>query len=345
MWNDSGEYVQIEYSSGFGLAPPQKVYADALPDVYVTNAPVELQEFFYSAQGKGYRNAYSYRPTTRLRFSTAAPPKNKLHKHDYFELMLIASPRVEMQIESQLCEFGQGDVCILNRSTRHAEKFCTEEKLFYLVLAPEYLAGWPREEGMSLQQFAVLSKFFNKGLRDTFQQNKDYTAFRCINREGGSPLYGIMADIRREFEDKKPGYQLFVRGHIYRLLSVLADPACYAAEYIDLGADDGFSLAFSARRLLDKTKRRMTKLEIAEKLNYSEEYVNRVFKKHYGYTIPEYNRLVCLRQAAALLCGTSLPVHEICKQLGFANRTHFYSLFHREYGCTPYDYRKTAHRG
>ncbi len=340
---DDMDYVEIDSATGLGVKIKDKVYTKSLPDTIICNNPVELQEFYYFPDGKGYRTAYSCRPTVSINFNAAhisRPLKSKLHKHNYFELMLVASDQFEMQIESQLCKFEKWDICVLNCSTRHSELFKPEDKVFYLALSPEYLLGWPQEEGMSLLHTLLFTKFFNKGLRDTLQQNKDYISAKYTNREIIHPLHGIMGEIRKEFEEKRPGYQLFIRGLIYRLFSILADPSYYRTEYVDLGFDDGFSLAFSAKQILDKNKRKMTKLQIAECLNYSSEHINRVFKRHYGCTIPEYNRLVCIRHAAYMISNTNQHIHEICRKLGFTNRTHFYDLFEREYGCTPSCYRE-----
>lgn len=346
MENDRKNYIEIEHSFGhvYGMKIQDKIYQNSLPDVIVGNNPVELQEVYFSPQGKGRRDSYSYRPTVSIIFDThlrsLSPLKSKLHKHDYFELMLIASDEFEMQIESQLCQFNKWDVCLLNRSTRHAEHFMPEAKVFYLALMPDYLLNWPREEGMSLPNSILFTRFFSKVLRDASQHSKDFIVARYTDRTRLSPLYEIIEEIRKEFENKRPGYQLFIRGLIFRLFSNLVDPEYYEPEYIDLGFDEGFSLAFSAKQILDKNKRRMTKLQLAERLNYNSEYINRVFKKHYGYTIPEYNTKVCMREAASILCNTNQHIHKICQQLGFTNRTHFYSLFEREFGCTPSDYRR-----
>ena len=129
------------------------------------------------------------------------------------------------------------------------------------------------------------------------------------------PLQGVLADMRRQFQEKQPGYQLFVRGHLLRIFSLLADAACYKREYVDLGADDGFSLAFSAKQILDKTPHRLDRLQLADKLNYSAGHIDRVFLRHYGFTVPAYNRRVCLRKAAQLLRDTSIQVHDICSCL------------------------------
>lgn len=105
------------------------------------------------------------------------------------------------------------------------EHFKPNEKIFYLALSPEYLLNWPREEGMSLHRSYLFSKFFSKGLRDTLQQNKDFITFRYTKQEIVPPLYRIIADIRKEFENKQPGYQLFIRGLLYRIFCNLTDRA------------------------------------------------------------------------------------------------------------------------
>ncbi len=330
-------YVEIESATG-----SHRMYNYQLPEVIVSTSPVELQEVSFAMHGKSHRTAYSYKPTDSFYFSPSnleAPLKHKLHKHDYFELMVASSGKLEMQIESQLCELNNWDVCILNRSTRHAEHFMPESKVFYIVLSSGFLSNWPLEEGMNLPHTLMFSKFFKKGLQNTVQQNKDYILARHT-ANGHVPLRKLIEGIRWEFENKQPGYQHFIRGLMYRLLGLLADAEHYTTSYIDLGADDGFSLAYSVKQILDKSTGKISKVKIAKQLNYNGEYINRVFKRYYGSTIPEYNRSARLHQSAKMLCNTDIPVSEICKQLGFRNKTNFYVLFEREYGCTPSIYRK-----
>lgn len=342
---DFTAYVEIESSQKVMQPLPGKVYTAHLPETLVGESPVELQEFYYQSSGKGSRTAYSYRPTSMITFANRQPQTpliGKLHKHDYFELVIVVSEGLHMQIESQLCDFENWDVCILNRTTRHAERFHTDGKLFYLALSPEYLAAWHWEAGMSLQRTLLFRELFSRGLRDTIQQNKDFVTARYKGSEVVSPINSIVQALRMELEQKQPGYQHIVRGLIYRLLSILSDPEMYDTTYTNLGADDGFSLAFSIKKILDKEKRRITSQELSKRLNYNADYLNRVFRHHYGQSIPEYNREVCLTLAATLLSSTSRPIHDICRQLGYTNRTHFYTLFQERFGCTPSSFRKNG---
>ena len=129
-----GRYIEIEEASGYAQPPSRRTYSEALPDTYLTENPVELQEVCYTAGGKGSRQTYSYRPQTTLTFTSSAPPRAKMHKHDYFELLFVTSAHLEVQIESRLCQFYRGDVCILNCATRHAEHYEADTALSYLCL-------------------------------------------------------------------------------------------------------------------------------------------------------------------------------------------------------------------
>lgn len=185
-----------------------------------------------------------------------------------------------------------------------------------------------------------LRKFFFENMRDPLLQNRDYAVFRWCGDGEPIILYQAMEDLRREFQEKRPGCQLFVRGHLCRIFSILSDTRFYEARCVNLGADEGYSLALSAKQVLDKCDHRISKQQLAKRLSYSAEHINQVFLHHYGCTIPEYNRRACLRQAAMLLRETSLHVHEIVRRIGFSNRTNFYKLFEKEYGCTPAEYRR-----
>lgn len=63
MKKQSEEYVELDYTYNFGMPLPQKLHPDMLPDTYLSHNPIELQEVYYAPDKKGYRNAYSYRPT------------------------------------------------------------------------------------------------------------------------------------------------------------------------------------------------------------------------------------------------------------------------------------------
>lgn len=345
--NHQNDYVELEYDYSFGLKLPKQLNPETLPDTLMVNNPIELQEVVYFVKGNGYRNAYSYRPTMTVNFNTkhlSSPLRGKLHQHDYFELIFNSGSTFEMQIESKLCELKKWDVIILNRSTRHAELFNSDAKLIYLAIAPEYLRSMSSENYTLQHTGKTLFNFFNKGLCDTFQQNKNYISAPYICNHTISPLTHLIDNMKSELEMKQPGYHLIVKGFFTRLLGLLCEENFYDTKYIDLHHDNGFSIALSAKQLIDKSYGCLTMQQLSDTLNYNGSYINRKFKQHYKYSISEYSRLTRIKKSAELLMTTQLSVHEICKQLGFVNRTNFYTLFKQQYSCLPNEYRKKSSR-
>ncbi|MDR1530617.1 MAG: AraC family ligand binding domain-containing protein [Clostridiales bacterium] len=265
-WYMPTEYIDIENVSGF--FNEKRIFIDKISNVILSDKPVELQELTFFDKGRGHRTALSCRPTLSFDFTAneQSPPFiSKLHKHDYYEIIIAAVGIVEMQIESRLCQLNEGDVCVLNRSTQHAEHFKTGQKVFYITITPEYIKNWPKDEGTGLPR--LIAKLFDKGMDVPLYQNKDYIIAAGSNNDSLPGILSVIENIREEFEGKKPGYHFFVRGLLYRFFCTITNSKLYSIEYIDLGMDEGFSLAFSAKQIIDKNLRRTSKDEIAQNCN------------------------------------------------------------------------------
>jgi hypothetical protein len=99
MRNDN--YIELNNPPGYGIGLPSRIVPEMLPEILHTGNPVELQFADYGGR-KGHWTSYSYRDTVELAFDTKhfdSPLIGKLHKHDYFEIVLNTGAHFEMQIE------------------------------------------------------------------------------------------------------------------------------------------------------------------------------------------------------------------------------------------------------
>lgn len=80
--------------------------------------------------------------------------------------------------------------------------------------------------------------------------------------------------------------------------------------------------------------------EIAQELNYSKYYVARAFKENTGMTLHRYIRDRRLSEAARKLAQTRQPIIEVAFDAGYGSQQAFTQAFHREYLCTPQEYRR-----
>lgn len=65
------------------------------------------------------------------------------------------------------------------------------------------------------------------------------------------------------------------------------------------------------------------------------------FKKETGYAVAEYINLCRIREAKGLLRYTEKSVAEISAYLCFSSQSYFQSVFKKEVGLTPYQYRRS----
>lgn len=265
---------------------------------------------------------------------------NRLHRHDFFELSILAEGSAELQVETQRLSCQPGDVIMVNRNTRHAEDLLRNATLYTIELSKEYLLRWPDVDELFTYMDETQNQFFTRNLDDEIKRNKDFIECRFLGGSDKSEILDIFLSIANELEYKHPGFQLMIRALIYRLFATLSDPKKYSCTYVDLGFDGGESLANTVKQLLDKTKHKISHTELSAYLHYSSTHINRVFQKHFGESVKDYNRKIYMREAAKLLSSTNMSIQEIIKEIGFDNRTHFYKLFFEFYQMTPAEYRE-----
>ena len=86
--------------------------------------------------------------------------------------------------------------------------------------------------------------------------------------------------------------------------------------------------------------REISNTEISAALGYHSFYLNRIFKKSTGITIHQAVLREKMRVAKRLLRDTALPVHSIAAEVGFPERSQFCTLFRKQVGRTPTEYRQ-----
>lgn len=73
---------------------------------------------------------------------------------------------------------------------------------------------------------------------------------------------------------------------------------------------------------------------------YSQEHLNRVFKRYLKITPTEYINAKRLGYASQLLIEKKYTAADICFMAGFNNLSHFYTVFKKQYQCTPTQFVK-----
>ncbi len=80
--------------------------------------------------------------------------------------------------------------------------------------------------------------------------------------------------------------------------------------------------------------------EYASMCNYSPSLLSQKIKAEYNITFIEILQDLRLKMAANLLISTKGTIESIMEEVGYQNRTHFYTLFKNKYLLTPSAYKK-----
>ena len=67
-----------------------------------------------------------------------------MHKHNFFELIYIQRGSIGMKIEDNDFTYHTGDLCLLNRNTKHVETDIFDADICYLAIDPQFIIRWPQ---------------------------------------------------------------------------------------------------------------------------------------------------------------------------------------------------------
>lgn len=79
--------------------------------------------------------------------------------------------------------------------------------------------------------------------------------------------------------------------------------------------------------------------QVSDFLNISEQYLSKLFRHEFGISILEYAITLRLDEAKTLLQKSLLNVNEIAEKIGYENYYHFSTIFKKQFGYSPKQYR------
>jgi len=79
---------------------------------------------------------------------------------------------------------------------------------------------------------------------------------------------------------------------------------------------------------------------LCDELNVNKNVLYNSFHSHFDCTVNDYITKERIRKAKSLLKNSSLPVNQICEEVGLKTPTYFCKMFREQTGVTPLNYRK-----
>ncbi|MCC8102775.1 MAG: AraC family transcriptional regulator [Clostridiales bacterium] len=276
-----------------------------------------------------------------------------LHFHDFYELTCVLSGSFRMQIDDTFRTYRTGECTFCNKKVWHAERFDRDCELMILLIQEDFLSSVLRMDESALSErpadrpSSLFRTLLNGDQASPFMLKKIYYDFAfkppidtCLNQ-----LAYYFFLIVRELSQGTvpPGTSYFISGSFRRIFFLLENEEVTTITMHQLETSGNELLFFEVDQLFNECHGQISRQEIEDKTHYNSEYLNRVVKKYTGMTLNEYKKSFLMKESARLLAETDTTVEEVCRMLGYTNRTYFNKLFTKTYGVSPGQFRKSHH--
>lgn len=232
-----------------------------------------------------------------------------LHRHDYFELMLVLEGEVIQQIEEKEYPYRAGTCCLVNRSILHNERFIGPAKLCFLGLSVDFVRSLT--ESASLQLFeaerhlpenpvlqfmlANLGQDLRKEYQDLFPTPE--------NTDSVQTLATLIARMTHILHEPSAAATYYLKDALCELFDFLSSGFYVTPVHLSSSPESLLFLRIS--RLLEDTDGRLPRSELARLLNYNGSYLNSIVQRRTGLCLFDYGMTFCFQKAERLLRETT----------------------------------------
>ncbi len=253
------------------------------------------------------------------------------HWHDCYEILYILSGTAEQQINNRYFKAKKNDLVILNEGDIHSTYCDPEEETRILVIKflPEIVDS---VHPKSFESKYILS-FLNYR-----SESICHLTDTAIN---SAVVYRLMMGLYQEFEEKRTGYEIYIKGYIYQLIASLIRNGIIG-NYGSAAGDDGIIKLDVLFKYIEKNYNTEINLQkAADILNLSYSYFSRYFKKITGRTFKEYIDFVRICEVEKLILSGNANISQAAYEAGFCNVSSFNRVFKRVRGYPPGNIKKT----
>ncbi len=254
--------------------------------------------------------------------------------HTSLEIFICLKGKGRYYIGSKLYEFEEGDIFVISNAELHKSEIYENGSFDALLImfSPEQMLPERVVQGEELMDL-----FYGR-IGNFSHQHRPESKKRALYET-------VAGQMLKEYEEKQMGYKESLRALLMWMLIELN------RAYRDSGSQD-FSYVIEEKI---KHKKVISQVllyieehydedinlgELADRLYVNQSYLSREFKKSTGYSMVKFITNKRIREARELLRSTSLSVTEIATRVGYNNITHFHTMFKKEIGISPKEFRK-----
>lgn len=251
-----------------------------------------------------------------LRHDVVKGEKLKIHTHNFVEMEYILSGSGVQIINEKEYKVSRGDLICFRKNDNHTY----------------YTDG-----SMSVMNIVIFHSVYEEMIYmlKSYMPDDEFD-FPLINHLSGRDmlvLEDLILKTENEFLKEDKGVYLALKSY----LSIFLVNLCRIAFKSNEVTNNKLSLVLE---YVDKNFLNISITKVAKEFGYSANYFSKFFKNNFGISFVEYVNKKKLNYAIELLTVGELTVDDICFEVGFKDKKHFYDIFQKNFGTTPAKFRK-----
>lgn len=241
------------------------------------------------------------------------------HVHNDYEVYYLLSGEVQYFIKSSAFVLNAGDLVVIPKNIIHKTVYSLNQ--FHERLLVNFT-----EDFLSPEDRYLVSGL--KPLHITFPS------------EFKQRIQDVFLKLEDEYNSNNFGKDALLKSHITELLVFINRyKDAFKSHHLTINPSTKI-INQCAKYISENCHSDINLSDISKMAAMSESYFSREFKKNTGFGFNEYLVMNRLLSAQKLLCSTTLPITTVAIKCGFNDSNYFAAVFKKQYGITPYKYRK-----
>lgn len=254
------------------------------------------------------------------------------HWHNEFEIIYVEKGEFKILKDSHLINIKAGELLFINSGEIHSiEDISNSESIHHaIVFHPNFI----NTSNLDYCHINILEPLIKQSIKLPSTINSDSIQ--------NSKIINEIIDIIDRYTSRTPGYQLTIKGSLYKILSYLVENNSFiASNTIEKNLDYKLQLLKKSVTYIHQNYQQKIYIkDLAHEVNMNSQYFCRFFKSMTGKTPVDFINTHRIEEATLLLSSTDLNITDISLKVGIDNFSYFNKLFRHYKNCTPSEYRK-----
>ena len=252
-------------------------------------------------------------------------PIFKKHWHEELMIFYIEKGSAIIHCNSQPIPISAGDLVVINSNDIHYVENCC----YHLV------------ESYILIDFAFLLSHRDDVCQTKYIAPLVHNRIRFQNKiENDSELISLVLDLISEYEEKRLGYELWIKAGFYRILVLLMRRYAISVTTDEIKNRQHHQLRSVLKYIDEHYDQKITLKGLAAMANSSPHHFCRLFKSITGMPPVAYVNYLRINEAMKLLQQQHLPIGEVALTVGFNDSNYFSRMFKKYKKISPKDVAK-----